>query len=1299
MKRFYPILILLAAMVSTDVSAQIVLKRGVVSANAANVSGGSIQLKATGGQPGGGVLAGTQEALVGFWYAVRQFIFGNQPPIADAGPDQDLVCPGESIYVTLDGSASTDIDGFIVRYTWSEGETVHATGDAETAEGPTVLLAIGTHTIELEVEDDGGLTATDQVNITVSKDEAAPVIAIATPDDGSYVRGSSVRVTGTVTEQVALQSFTINGRKKTVVGEAPDFTFSASVGGLDEGPNTITAEATDISGNVATPAAITVHRDRTKPLVVIQAPQEGDVFSESPATVSVTGTATDPSPDGVHPGSGVASVKVGSVDAAYDAQTESFAVDTEVRGEGNRRIRVRATDSVGNRTDAFMTVLIDSKPPTLRIASPTNNATVTGTKLTVIGTAHDTGSGIAAVTVNGENATLDGRDFAATLAIAEGVLVVDVVATDNTGKRTTKSLSVNVIGDPTTANTIALRLETSDGAPIAGRRVDLRKVVNGNERGTGLRQNTDVDGRVIFEVDPGLAYRLKVTHSGASYTTDDLAAGADVTIATIPSTVAVLGTTAGEEGVRVDLLKPNGKGSGVRASTDASGVAAFEVLPNTEHSFKVTYAGESLTTSEVTVAEGGSSRIDVQLALVAVEVARFDGTETFAGVRADLLKSGGKGTGIRRLTDDTGTAHFYTLPGATHGVRVSYRGGTYTTPIGTVPATGRSFDVRTAELRLALSGERGDIEGARVDLLKALGKGTGVRDFTDATGFAAFDVLTGEGAIHSLRIRYLGGDYATADVSIPVGAEFHQFDVSTVTSSVLLVGHAGDGIPDARVDLRSGDGRRHGLKAFTGPDGRADFDILPGYDHTFKLYLNGGTWTSGPLADDEDLTVQTHQTQLCLTDAGGDPIAGARVDLLRADGSRAGIRMFTDTLGKAAFDALPDYHVRFKITYHGDSYVTELVPCGELLTLGLDVQASVVSLVLTDSGGGGLEGVRVDLLKSDGRGTGVRANTDDNGFVSFDVVPGAHHRMKVRYHGGQYETSPVAAGDQAAVQTVASTVTFTDTIDVPLDSVRVDLLKASGSGAGTWTRTGRNGTPGVAHFEVLPDQFAHLFKVRFSGGTRVIPDAAPVVVPMGGTNDTPLQTIRSTLTVRDLGVRVEGARVDLRRIKSDGSNTGTSIRRYTNAEGMACFEVLPGFAHLMRVRVDGTDHDTPPLQDVVDISTTLDIGGALPPPPLMKRALAFAPIAFGMEQNHPNPFNPSTVIRYAISEGGHVRLVVYNALGQEVRRLIDREQDPGRYRADWDGRDAAGRQVSSGLYLYRLTAGEKEVMRRMMLTK
>ena len=91
------------------------------------------------------------------------------------------------------------------------------------------------------------------------------------------------------------------------------------------------------------------------------------------------------------------------------------------------------------------------------------------------------------------------------------------------------------------------------------------------------------------------------------------------------------------------------------------------------------------------------------------------------------------------------------------------------------------------------------------------------------------------------------------------------------------------------------------------------------------------------------------------------------------------------------------------------------------------------------------------------------------------------------------------------------------------------------------------------------------------------------------------------------------------------------------------------------------------------------------------------PDGFALGQNYPNPFNPSTIIPYQIPVSAHVRLEVFNLLGQRLATLVDAEQSAGTYTAQWDATDAAGQAVGAGVYIYRLSIGGTMESRRMVL--
>jgi hypothetical protein len=93
------------------------------------------------------------------------------------------------------------------------------------------------------------------------------------------------------------------------------------------------------------------------------------------------------------------------------------------------------------------------------------------------------------------------------------------------------------------------------------------------------------------------------------------------------------------------------------------------------------------------------------------------------------------------------------------------------------------------------------------------------------------------------------------------------------------------------------------------------------------------------------------------------------------------------------------------------------------------------------------------------------------------------------------------------------------------------------------------------------------------------------------------------------------------------------------------------------------------------------------------------PNAYVLGQNFPNPFNPTTVIRFSLPERTHVTLSIYNILGQRVATIVDEEMLAGTHDIKWDGSTEQGRKASTGIYLYRLKAGDYIEAKKMLLLK
>ena len=156
---------------------------------------------------------------------------------------------------------------------------------------------------------------------------------------------------------------------------------------------------------------------------------------------------------------------------------------------------------------------------------------------------------------------------------------------------------------------------------------------------------------------------------------------------------------------------------------------------------------------------------------------------------------------------------------------------------------------------------------------------------------------------------------------------------------------------------------------------------------------------------------------------------------------------------------------------------------------------------------------------------------------------------------------------------------------------------------------------------------------------------------------------------------------------------------------------LPEEWNMLTNTTDGVIHISlygiQPIQKkslILELAST--INGALPTikaqvtlneteaPDIDELVIGEAPSEFALNQNYPNPFNPSTNISYTLPEMSQVDITIYNMLGQRVATLVNQTQEAGSYTINWEAGSA-----SSGVYIYRLTAGNQTFTKRMMLIK
>ena len=303
--------------------------------------------------------------------------------------------------------------------------------------GVTANISGNTFTADISIATEGSntLLATaidlagneEQAQIAVIRDTVAPVATITTPAAGTFTNGSTITVSGDLTE-TNLATVVVNGVTATVTGNS----YSAEVPLNNEGINTLTVTVTDLASNTGT-ADVTVTRDTSTPVVTVLGPTDGSITKET--TITVTGHVTE---------NNLASVSVNGVLATLTGN--DFTVEVPLENEGPNTIVATATDQAGNSGTGQITVSRDTTIPIVTVTSPTEGALTNQTTITVTGEVTDTN--IQSVTIDGVTATITGNSFTADVPLNnEGNNTIVVTATDVASNET--STQVNVSRDTT----------------------------------------------------------------------------------------------------------------------------------------------------------------------------------------------------------------------------------------------------------------------------------------------------------------------------------------------------------------------------------------------------------------------------------------------------------------------------------------------------------------------------------------------------------------------------------------------------------------------------------------------------------------------------------------------------------------------------------------------------------------------------------------------------------------------------------------------------------------------------------
>jgi YVTN family beta-propeller protein len=222
-------------------------------------------------------------------------------------------------------------------------------------------------------------------------------------------------------------------------------------------------------------------------------------------------------------------------------------------------------------------------------------------------------------------------------------------------------------------------------------------------------------------------------------------------------------------------------------------------------------------------------------------------------------------------------------------------------------------------------------------------------------------------------------------------------------------------------------------------------------------------------------------------------------------------------------------------------------------------------------------------------------------------------------------------------------------------------------------------------------------EVTVNGGNKNAPDVAALLDSLYGQAD--LSSCDLVAHARIGGVMkgfwYQPGHTFLSDFDPEGSIPADTLRSWAgNGSEITYLGVPPGSGRRM-----GIDRDRDGYRDRWELALGSNPADPLSTPAITVVSGGAPPRVARLEQNHPNPFNPETIIPYDAGPGGHVTLRIFDASGRLVRTIVDTSQPQGTYRAIWNGLNDRGRPVASGRYFYRLTVGDVIRTRGMVLLK
>ena len=339
----------------------------------------------------------------------------------------------------------------------------------------------------------------------------------------------------------------------------------------------------------------------------------------------------------------------------------------------------------------------------------------------------------------------------------------------------------------------------------------------------------------------------------------------------------------------------------------------------------------------------------------------------------------------------------------------------------------------------------------------------------------------------------------------------------------------------------------------------------------------------------------------------------------------------------------------------------------------------------------GLLGVTVDaFLKGDGDLVASTV-TDADGTYQLDNLAAGDYMMTI--------VTPL--GYSAVADEIDVTITGGDIIDADFDLSCLNITPSQRS-IGFWKHQVGVAAGGKGNAQIdgatLCD-YLDLIEAHFN--SNAINEVVIYVPPASGLCSDKLAVAKELLNLKGNVGMTARAKQQLMALLLNVASEKLSLREVISDDGATVSQAITYCDNLIDDAAG--DHETAKtIADRINNAKVVSAGVI----PLSTEDIAYSPRRGGnpaqkffLGQNYPNPFNPTMRFEFVLEREGLVVLSIHDISGRLVRTLVSRAMSSGTYLEEWDGRDASGNAVASGVYFYRLTAGNRVLTRKAVLLK